>query len=166
MQHDFDNTDEIRDLDDQELHRLVRDRLADDSAIDADDLLVEVSDGRVRLSGRVGTDGERRIADHILSDGLGLVDYENEIVVDPIRRAESPEAIDDHIANEEMQEGRLLGDRAPQSSDEAEHLGHDVDAQLFGTSDVTEATEGGAPWNPPTGPTPEGMDDAATGERH
>lgn len=156
MQRDFDNTDEIRDLDDQELHRLVRDRLADDSAIDADDLLVEVQDGRVRLSGRVGTDGERRIADHILSDGIGLTDYENEIVVDPIRRAESPEAIDDHIANEEMQEGRLLGDLPPQSSDEAEHLGGNLDTELFGTSDVTEAAESGAPWTPPSGPTPEG----------
>ncbi len=156
MQRDFDNTDEIQDLDDQELHRLVRDRLADDSAIDADDLLVEVQDGRVRLSGRVGTDSERRIADHILSDGIGLTEYENEVVVDPIRRAESPEAIDDHIANEEMQEGRLLGDRAPQSSDEAEHLGEDLGTELFGTTDVTEATEGGVPWTPPTGPTPEG----------
>ncbi|MDQ3516707.1 MAG: BON domain-containing protein [Gemmatimonadota bacterium] len=160
MQRDFDNTDEIRDLDDQELHRLVRDRLADDSAIDADDLLVEVQDGRVRLSGRVGTDGERRIADHILSDGIGLTEYENEIVVDPIRRAESPEAIDDHIANEEMQEGRLLGDRAPQSSDEAEHLSENLDTELFGTTDVTEATESGAPWTPPTGPTPEGEEGA------
>lgn len=164
MQHDFDNTDEIRDLDDQELHRLVRDRLAEDTAIDADDLLVEVRDGRVRLSGRVGTDGERRIADHILSDGLGLTEYDNEIVVDPIRRAESPEAIDDHIADEEMHEGRLFGDRPPQSSDEAEHLDEDVDGQLFGATDVTEATEGGVPWNPPSGPTPEGMDDTAAGE--
>ena len=72
MQQDYDNTDEMRDLDDQELHRMVRDRLADDSAIDADDLVVEVRDGRVRVSGRVGTDSELRIADHILSDGLGL----------------------------------------------------------------------------------------------
>lgn len=160
MQHDFDNTDEIRDLNDQELRRLVRERLADDSALDADDLLVEVSDGRVRLSGRVGTDGERRIADHILSDSIGLTDYENAVVVDPIRRAESPEAIDDHLVNEEMQEGRLLGNRPPQSSDEAEHLTEDLDTELFGTSDATEATESGAPWNPPTGPTPEGMDES------
>ena len=158
MQQDYDNTDEMRDLDDQELHRMVRDRLADDSAIDADDLLVEVRDGRVRVSGRVGTDSELRIADHILSDGLGLTEYDNEIVVDPIRRAESPEAIDDHVANEEMQEGRLLGDRAPQSSDEAEHLAEDVDTELFGTPDATEATESGAPWTPPSGPTPEGLE--------
>ncbi len=158
MQHDFDNTDEIRDLDDQELHRLVRDRLADDTAIDADDLLVEVRDGRVRVSGRVGTDSELRIADHILSDGLGLTEYDNEIVVDPIRRAESPEAIDDHLADEEMHEGRMLGDRPPQSSDEAEHLVEDVDTGLFGTTDATEATESGAPWIPPSGPTPEGTE--------
>ncbi|CAN5637323.1 hypothetical protein BH23GEM1_BH23GEM1_10370 [soil metagenome] len=160
MQHDFDNTDEIRDLDDRELHRLVRDRLADDSAIDADDLLVEVRAGRVRVSGRVGTDGELRIADHILSDGLGLTEYDNEIVVDPIRRAESPEAIDDHLADEEMHEGRLLGDRATQSSDESAHLEEDVDRQLHGTSDASEATESGTPWTPPSGPTPEGRDDA------
>ncbi|MGK2934362.1 MAG: BON domain-containing protein [Gemmatimonadaceae bacterium] len=158
MQHDFDNTDEIRDLDDQELHRLVRNRFADDTAIDADDLLVEVRDGRVRVSGRVGTDGERRIADHILSDGIGLTEYDNEIVVDPIRRAESPEAIDDHIADEEMHEGRIFGDQPPQSSDEAEHLAEDVDTELFGTTDATEATESGAPWTPPSGPTPEGRE--------
>ena len=166
MQRDFDNTDEIQDLDDRELHRLVRDRLADDTAIDADDLLIEVRDGRVRVSGRVGTDGERRIADHILSDGIGLTEYDNEIVVDPIRRAESPEAMDDHLADEEIHEGRLLGDRPPQTSDEAEHLLADVDPQLLGTSDANEATENAAPWTPPTGPTPEGVDDARPGEDH
>lgn len=166
MQQDYDNTDEMRDLDDQELHRMVRDRLADDSAIDADDLVVEVRDGRVRVSGRVGTDSELRIADHILSDGLGLTEYENEIVVDPIRRAESPEAIDDHLADEEMHEGRILGDRAPQSSDESEHLAEDVDTELFGTTDPTEATESGAPWIPPSGPTPEGREEMPPGEGH
>lgn len=166
MQHDFDNTDDIRDLDDRELHRLVRDRFADDTAIDADDLVVEVKNGRVRVSGRVGTDGERRIADHILSDGIGLTDYDNEIVVDPIRRAESPEAIDDHLADEEAHEGRLLGDEPPQTSDEAEHLRDDADNQRRGTTDANEATEGAAPWTPPTRPTPEGISDRPAGEDH
>ena len=39
---------------------------------------------------------------------------------------------------------------------EAEHLRENVRAELFGTTDVREAIEGGIPWNPPDGPTPEG----------
>ena len=39
---------------------------------------------------------------------------------------------------------------------EAEHLRENVRSELFGTTDVREAIEGGIPWNPPDGPTPEG----------
>jgi hypothetical protein len=105
----------------------------------------------------VGTEGELRIADHILSDAIGLDRYENQLVVDPIRRAESPEAIDEHLADEEQHEGLLLGDRAVPLSPEAEHLEEDISAHLFGTADVHEAIESAAPWVPPESPTPEGV---------
>jgi hypothetical protein len=36
-------------------------------------------------------------------------------------------------------------------------LHEDLRAELFGTSDVQEAIEEGIPWNPPDGPTPEGL---------
>ena len=48
----------------------------------------------VALDGRVGTDGERRVAERIVTDLLGLADVDNNLIVDSLRRAESPEAVD------------------------------------------------------------------------
>jgi hypothetical protein len=172
MARDYENSDEISALSDSDLHRLVRDTFDREMAIDPDDLVVSVRDGRVTVAGRVGTEGELRIADHILSDTIGLSDYANDLVVDPIRRAESPEAIDDHLADEAEHEGLLLGDRAVPFSPEAEHLEENLSAELLGTTDPRAATEGGVPWVPPESPTPEGMggpgsaDRAARGEDH
>ena len=171
MAHDFEDIHDIGDLSDDELRELVRSRLAESSAIDADDISVEVAEGRVTLSGRVGTEAELRIADHIVTDSLGIVAVENEIVIDAIRRADSPEAIDDHDAAEEETEGLLLGDRARPISPEAEHLEEDLDGRLFGTTDVGKSTAEGMAWIPPESPTPEGLSgtDAgpgAMGEEH
>lgn len=158
MARDFDNTDDIPEMTDAELHRLVRERFDAEQALDPDDLVISAQDGRVTVTGRVGTEVELRIADHVLSDGLGLTDYDNQLVVDPIRRAESPEAIDEHLVDEAEHEGRLLGDRAIPLSPEAEHLGDDhANAHMYGTADVQEAIEEAAPWIPPEGPTPEGL---------
>jgi hypothetical protein len=157
MARDFENTDDLAALSDDELRRLVRDRFDRENAIDPDDLTVAVSDGRVTLSGRVGTEVELRIADHILSDSIGLSDYANELVVDPIRRAESPEAVDEHLASEEQLESRLLGEKAVPLNPEAEHLEENLSPHMYGTVDPQEATEEAAPWIPPEGPTPEGL---------
>lgn len=164
MAHDFENTDDISEMTDDELHRLVRDRFDAEQALDPDDLVVTVRDGRVTVAGRVGTEVELRIADHLLSDGLGLTDYDNQLVVDPIRRAESPEAIDEHLVDEAEHEGRLLGDRAVPLSPEAEHQGENVNTHMFGTADVQESIEEAAPWIPPEGPTPEGLGGTDTAE--
>lgn len=165
MARDFENTDDVAGMNDDELHRLVRDKFDADPAIDPADLIVKVSDGRVTVSGRVGTDVELRIADRILSDSLGLADYDNQLFVDPIRRAESPEAIDEHLANEEQSASRLLGDRAVPLSPEAEHREGHLDAHMYGTTDIQEAIEEGAPWVPPEAPTPEGRDGTDAEER-
>jgi hypothetical protein len=157
MAHDFEDLHDIDDLSDDELRDLVRDWLAQNDAIDSDDVVVNVEDGVVVLSGRVGTESELRIAEHLVTDSLGIGRVENEIVVDAIRRADSPEAIDDHLADEDAQAGLMLGDRALPESDEAEHLTEDLDAALFGTADVQKSIERGAAWNPPMSPTPEGM---------
>ena len=111
MARDFEDVNDIDDLSDDELRGLVREHLASDSALDIDDLTINVEDGHVILDGRVGTDEERRIAEHIVTDVLGVEDYENNIFVDPMRRATSPEAADDNLADEDATEGRLLGDR-------------------------------------------------------
>jgi|SRR5438105_4944722 len=157
MARDFEDVHDIDDLSDDELRGLVREHLAADNALDIDDLSIHVKSGHVILEGRVGTDEERRIAEHIVSDVLGVEDYENNIFVDPVRRATSPEAADDDLANEDATEGRLLGDRPVGLSPEVEDRLEDEDAQLYGTSDVGHAIEEGTAWIPPEGPTPEGV---------
>lgn len=167
MAQDYENIGDTSDMSDSELRAFVRDRLEEQLAFDPDDIEVAVRDGVVRLSGRVGTETEYRIVDHLLTDALGLADVKNDLVVDSIRRAESPVPIDEHIVDEERHEGLLLGDRARPDNPEAEHLHEDVNAELFGTADVQKAIEGAIPWIPPESPTPEGLSgtDASPGVR-
>jgi hypothetical protein len=161
MERDFENIHDIDKLSDDELRQLVRNHLAAHNALDPDDLTVGVEDGVVVLAGRVGTEGERRIAERVVTDVLGIMSVRNEILIDPLRRGESPEAVDDHLAEEERTEGLLLGDRPTPFDDEAEPVdGRDPysgDKHLFGTTDVQDAIAGGTAWIPPESPTPEGL---------
>jgi len=172
MARDFEDINNIDQLDDRDLRGIVREHLAAHNGLDIDDIAVGIEEGGlVVLSGRVGTEGERRIAEHILTDQLGIQDYRNDLVIDPIRRAESPMDIDDHLAEEDREDGLLLGDRPVPLSPEAEHLADDPNADLDGTTDVQKSIEGGTGWIPPESPTPEGMSgtDAAPedyGEQH
>lgn len=161
MAHDFEDIHDIDDLNDDELRTLVRTHLAADPAIDEADISVVVEDGVVLLAGRVGTEAEKQIAAHIVTDVLGVEQIEDQLVVDPLRRAISPEAIDEHLVDEEETSGLLLGDRAVPFDAEAEHLEEDLDTRLYGTRDVQKAIEEGASWNPPDTPTPEGLDSEA-----
>jgi len=164
MARDFEDIHGLDDLSDRELRDLIRARLREHAGIDVDDIAVRVEDGAVVLEGRVGTDGERRIAEHVITDVLGLATVRNNLVVDAIRRAESPAAIDDHLAEEERTDGLLLGDRPVSHSPEAEHLEEDLDGRLFGTNDVGRSIADGTSWNPPESPTPEGLEGTAGGE--
>lgn len=158
-------------MSDGELRSLIRDRLDEQVSFDPADVEVEVNRGVVKVSGRVGTESEMRIVEHLLTDVIGVPRVENDIVVDPIRRAESPAAIDDHLVDEELHEGLLLGDKPRSESPEAEHLVEDPEAEADGTTDVGEAISEAIPWTPPDSPTPEGMrgtdaDVGARGEHH
>jgi BON domain-containing protein len=157
VEKDYEDIRELDNLTDNELRALVRDEFEGQLAFDPDDVDVSVRSGVVRLSGRVGTEEELRIVEHVVTDLVGVNRVKNELVVDPIRRAESPEAIDEHLVDEELHEGLLLGDTPRPEDPEAEHLRGNIRAELFGTTDVQQATEGGIPWNPPDGPTPEGL---------
>lgn len=163
MARDFENTHDLDDLDDGELRELVRTHLRSHTGIDPDDITVRVVDGAAILEGRVGTDAERRIAEHVLTDVVGLASVENNLLVDPIRRAESPIAIDDHLAEEERTNGLALGDRPASLSPEAEHLEEDLDAQLYGTTDVGKSIQDGTAWVPPESPTQEGLEGTGGG---
>ena len=158
MARDYENIDNIDDLNDDELRSLVRERLGEHRGLDLADITVRVRDGEVELSGRVGTDGERRVAERVVTDSLGITAVRNDLVVDELRRAESPEAADENIADDEERSGLLLGDRPVPLSPEAEHLEEDLDSRLFGTTDVGSAIQNGTAWNPPTSPTQEGLE--------
>ena len=157
MEKDYEDIRDTDQLSDNELRALVRDTFEQQLAFDPDDVEVSVRNGVVSLSGRVGTEEELRIAEHVVTDLLGLKKLQNNIVVDPIRRAESPEPIDEHLVDEELHEGLLLGDRPRPEDPEAGHLHDNLRSELFGTADVQEAIGGAIPWNPPDGPTPEGL---------
>jgi hypothetical protein len=163
VEKDYEDIREIDDLSDAELRALIIDTFDRQLLFDPDDVEVHVKDHVVRLSGRVGTEEEQRIAERVVTDLVGLPNVRNNIVVDPIRRAESPEPIDEHLVDEDLREGLLLGDRARSEDPEAEHLHEDIRAELFGTADVQEAIEEGIPWNPPDGPTPEGFSGSDAG---
>lgn len=158
MAHDFEDIHDLDDLNDDELRALVRTQLAADETIDAGEITVLVQDGFVTLAGSVGTEAEQRIAEHVVTDVLGIEQFENNLAVDPALRAISPIAIDEHLADEAEHDGDLLGDRAVSLSPEAEHLEEDLDARLYGTTDVQRAIEDGTAWVPPDSPTPEGRD--------
>src|SRR5215210_7458373 len=68
MADDYDNTDEIANLTDDELRTLVQSQLRAQPAFDADDITVEVRGGHVSVEGRVGTQVELRVVDHVLTD--------------------------------------------------------------------------------------------------
>ena len=174
MADDYDNTDDIQNMSDGELKAYILAALASQKTIDVSDVTVLVRDGLVRLEGRAGTEEELRIIDHVVTDLTGLTEIDNEMVVDELRRAESPEAIDEHIVDEVERSGLMLGDLVLPVSPEEEHLATPgefekdlleeglADVSLLededaGTHDIQAAIEGGEPWIPPEGPTPEGV---------
>jgi hypothetical protein len=168
MARDFEDINDLDDLSDDELRGIVREHLQANNAIDIDDITVRVDDGVIVLGGRVGTDGEKLIAEHVVTDVLGAEQVRNEIFVDANRRAESPVAVDESLVDDDRREGLLLGDRAVPLSPETEGVQDDMDHELYGTTDVGHAISDGTAWIPPESPTPEGFlnERNASGEDH
>jgi len=167
MARDYEDVHDLDDLSDDELRGLVREHLAAHNALDIDEITVQAENGVVVLGGRVGTDGERLIAEHVVTDLVGAQRCRNEIFVDPARRATSPEAVDEHLVQEDREAGLQLGDRPLPLSPEAETTEENLDADLFGTTDVGRAIQDGTPWVPPESPTQEGFTERGEfGEDH
>ena len=126
-----------------------------------DSIGVGVNSGKVIVTGTVGTEEEFRVLDHFLTDTIGLSDIQNDVVIDELYRALSPEAIDEHLADEDEHEGLIVADKAIPFSDESQHLADmpEIDSleDPGGTHEVGKAIEEGEPWIPPEGPTPEGL---------
>ena len=156
MAHDYEDLGSPDALDDEELRAKVREQLADNGGIDVDNVTVRVRDGEVQLLGRVGTEEELRTAEHVLTDVVGVINFSNELVVDPLRRSEEDEAADD--ASEHDRGADLLGDRPLPLEPEAEGAYEDLESEMYGTHDVQDAIAQGESYSPPDRATPEGID--------
>lgn len=154
--YDFDQ------MTDDEIRQVVVEHLAEYPNLDAGWIDVQVKDGLVTLSGRVGTDSEVRVAEAVLDDVLGIDSYSNELVVDELHRHELPEAVDEALAEEGAVDGQL-GDISEQQSDTADHLSGDLEAETYGTHDMGTAIRDGAPYVPPDRPLADGY---GSGEDH
>lgn len=162
MERDYEDIFDTEDLDADELRQLVRETLRDNRSIDPLDINVHVRDDKVILTGRVGTDEEKRIAERVVADRIGLTNVESQLVVDELRREEGPEAADEHEVRATEEDGQLLGDAPRPFSDTSAHLEVETDGEYYGTRDRTEAIEEAIPWVPPDTPTPEGRDEHGT----
>jgi hypothetical protein len=160
---DFENIHNVDDLNDRELRDLVREHLRAHKGLDADYITVNVASGAVTLEGRVGTDYERRVAERVLTDVLGLSNVTNDLVVQSIHRAESSMDIEELLVEEEAENGLLLGDRPVPLDPEDESVRDDPEARLYGTTDIGKAIADGTAWIPPESPTQEGLEGTAGG---
>lgn len=155
MASDFENTINLDQMDDDDIGELIRQHLDEDDDFDVDAIEVEVSDGRVTVEGRVGTEGERQHVEQVLN-ALGAEDYENNVVVDETTRAERAEGADEALA-EDSNAQAALGESGHTTSDTAEHLQPDDEGELYGTRDPQKAIQDGKTYTPPDSPTQEGV---------
>lgn len=155
MARDYEDMNDIESLTDDALRALVKQQLDENQDVDVDRVDLTVSEGRVILAGRVGTESEFQIIEHMLADVIGVRTVENGLVVDELVRAEQPEAADE--ANEMVYGGGgSAHGGADRTEDSAEHLLNDTAADQRGTDDVGEAVERGQSYNPPDSPVQEG----------
>jgi hypothetical protein len=161
MARDYEDGINLDQMTDEDIRDLVRDRLDQAEDFETDTLDIEVTNGRVRVEGRVGTEGERQYVDQVLT-GLGAVEYDNDVVVDRLTRQERSEEADRARLEDGATEAPL-GDSGSTTSDTAEHLLPDDRGDMQGTRDMRKAIEEGKSYEPPDTPFQEGIGE---GERH
>ena len=156
MPSDFEGMYDVDSMDDGELKALIEQELAEHPDLGNDDVAIEVSSGRVRIEGRVGSEVEYQAIEHVITDLVGIKEVTNDLVVDALHRDEQPEAADD-AAGARAARGDAGSDGAgDRTSDEAQHLLQDTAGEQFGTSDMGEAIEQGYSYHPPDNPVQEG----------
>ena len=150
MADEFDDLYDIANLDDRELKDLVLQELREYPDIDVDLVEVAVERGKVHLTGRVGTEQEVQTVEHVVTDLLGVERVTNELVVFDAVRGERNEAADDAYVEEMEADPQLsAGPGIANTSDTAQHLVEDLEAEHFGTHDPQEAVERGTTYEPP-----------------
>ena len=158
MAEGYEDSVDLDALSDEEIYDRIQEHLRE-GGVDPDDLDIDVADGKVTVGGRLGTEAEIRIVDHILTDQVGLSGYENEIVTDPLAVEESSEDTLESAQDQRSEdEDSRLGEADDDRSDTADHLDENVERRTFGTRDPSAAVEEGTPYTPPDRPTPEGRE--------
>lgn len=146
---------DLASMGDGEIRELILRELQAQPNLDADSIVVDVADGRVTLSGRIGTDAETSIAEHIVTDVVGVEKLDNQLVVDETQRGELPEAADSAaMAADESEPAHGAG--SGQHTDTAEHLEENLEEEAWGTRDMGAAIRDGTSYSPPDRPTPDG----------
>ena len=153
---DFEGIHDIERMSDSELKSLIEQELTENPDIEEGDYRVAVSEGSVRLEGRVGTEQEYQAIEHVVTDLLGVKDVQNDLVVDSLRRGEQSQAADLAAADRSIRGDAGSDGAADRTSDEANHLMNDTAGDQFGTSDMSEAISQGFSYNPPDNPVQEG----------
>jgi hypothetical protein len=150
MADEYDDLYDIDNLDDSELKDLVLQQLREYPDIDADLVEVAVERGHVRLSGRVGTEQEVQTVEHVVTDLLGVGRVRNELVIFDVARGERSEAADEaYVEDLEADPQISVGPGVGTTSDTAQHLVENLEAEHFGTHDPQEAVERGTAYEPP-----------------
>ena len=156
MAKDYENAINLDQMDDDDIGQLIRQRLDEDADFDVDTVDVDVSEGHVRVEGRVGTEGERQHVGQVLGS-LGATGFENNVVVDENARAQRSEDPAEARAEDEATQA-AIGESGKTTTDTAQHLQPDGADDLYGTQDVGKAIEEGKSYTPPEGPTQEGIE--------
>lgn len=146
---------DFQNMTDDELRSVVIEHLREQVNLDADQIDVIVRAGRVTLEGRVGTDDEFQVAGETVDDVLGLDDYSNNLVVDPLYRGLEPIAADESAIVPGAGEDDLGGFDL-QQSDTAEHLVEDIESETLGTHDTIRAIRDASSYSPPDNPVGDG----------
>lgn len=154
---DFGDIFDVEDMSDEELRQLIVQQLREYPNLDADWIDVQVDDGFVTLSGRVGTDAEVQVAEKVIAEVLGIESFSNELIVDELHRPFLPEAVDEATAAEAELDDHF-GGPSGQQSDTAEHLQEDLEGEAYGTRDMGKAILEGMTYIPPDRPIPDGYD--------
>ena len=145
---DFQDIYDIENMGDDELKDLVLQELREYPEIDVDLIEIQVREGAIRVSGRVGTEQEVQQVGHFITDVLGVEDVANELVVDELVRGARSEGADDAWV-EENEADPQTGEQDLRTSDTAAHLMDDTESEQFGTHNVQEAIERGLSYEPP-----------------
>lgn len=124
---DFENILNLDELDAVAVEAVVWQELSEEPALDADRLEVHVTDGRVRVDGRVGSDREHAKVVHVVANLLDPERFDDAVLVDEALRGLRPDPEGDLYATHDA--GAAAGKAQPYNPPSAQVREEDGDEQ-------------------------------------